>query len=252
MLYMDTNHFYQLFPNPKPILGMIHLAGDDPVNRALEELSVYDYGGLDGAIIENYHGSMDQVQETLEIAASQFSHTKLVLGVNILPNEFESALRMAAKYAGFVQLDYVAGKYRNTPDFDVQGYMQLRQQMPGIVVLGGVRPKYYQPISDSNVEADLMVGRQLADAVVVTGSGTGHETPREKIIAFRETLGCDYPLIVGAGVTAANVYEQLSIADGAIVGSAFKPGKDTQAPVERRLVHEFMEEVSRLRAAQTL
>ncbi len=40
--------------------------------------------------------------------------------------------------------------------------------------------------------------------------------------------------------------EQLTIADGAIVGSCFKPYKRTQEMVNRELVKEFMSEVRKI------
>ena len=43
-----------------------------------------------------------------------------------------------------------------------------------------------------------------------------------------------------AGVDKDNVLEQLAVADGAIVGSCFKPYKRTQEKVSRELVKEFM------------
>ena len=59
------------------------------------------------------------------------------------------------------------------------------------------------------------------DAIAVSQDETGQETSMEKIMEFRNTIG-DFPLIVGAGMTAENCAKQLTIADGAIVGSYFK------------------------------
>ncbi len=245
----SKNLFHQLFPKPKPILGMIHFSGEDPIDRAIQELRIYAEEGVEGAIIENYSScsSVELVQRTLQFAAGYFSHAPLVLGVNILPNEFQIALPMAAKYgAGFVQLDYAAGAYDRGREIDIGAYEDMRRQFPGIAVLGGVWPKYYHPRPDSVLRIDLAVGKSRADAIVVTGEGTGLETPLDKIREFKRFLG-EYPLVVGAGLTPRKVYEQLSIADGGIVGSAFKPNGDTKAPVERSLVQRFMEEVRKVR-----
>ena len=84
-----------------------------------------------------------------------------------------------------------------------------------------------------------MEGISRCEAIVTTGSGTGIETPRDKLERFRSHLGY-FPLIVGAGVNAENVKEQLAIADGAIVGSYFKPQGDTGQPVDRERVRELM------------
>lgn len=63
-------------------------------------------------------------------------------------------------------------------------------------------------------------------------------------MAFRKHLGESYPLIVGAGLTPKNVKEQLHYAQGAIVGSTFKPDGDTQRMVDRILVRQFMNVVN--------
>ena len=42
---------------------MIHLSGLDPVERALKEIEIYETEGLDGIIVENYHGTIDEIIE---------------------------------------------------------------------------------------------------------------------------------------------------------------------------------------------
>lgn len=227
-----NSKFYKLFKEKKPIIGMIHLAGDEEetIPRALKELEIFQKEGLSGAIIENYLGTEEQVEETLKQA--QKKKFDLILGINILPNEYFKSFALADKYgAKFVQLDYVAGRYLNggfvngkriTYELDVEYYLFFKEKYPDIAVLGGVHPKYYKPAPESNLEQELKNAMQRADAIVVTGQGTGLETPIEKIKQFREIIGCDFPLLVGAGLTAENARAQLSFADGAIVGSALK------------------------------
>ncbi|NOQ38182.1 membrane biogenesis protein, partial [archaeon] len=109
--YMVTDsRFYEVFGYKPPKIAMIHLAGDDPVSQALREIGIYEQEKIDAIIVENYHGSIFDVERTLE--AIKERGTKLVVGVNILPNEYMAALDMAEKYgADFIQLDHVAGRY---------------------------------------------------------------------------------------------------------------------------------------------
>ena len=86
---------------------------------------------------------------------------------------------------------------------------------------------------------------ERADAIVVTGEGTGKETPLDKIKRFREKIG-DFPLVVGAGVDSYNVMGQLKIADGAIIGSYFKKGY-TWNHIDPFAVKNFMEIVRDIR-----
>lgn len=220
---MEEKSLEKIFGVSKPLIGMIHLAGDDRkerVDRALEELDIYESEGINGAIIENYHGSEIDVAETLKIV--QREKRKIVLGVNILPNEFSTAFVLAEKFEGvFIQLDYIAGTYSGGKTLKEKLYSGFRKRYPNISVLGGVHPKYYEPIEGSNLERDLHIGMERADAIVVTGSGTGKETPLSKIQKFREVIK-DYQLVVGAGINVGNAWEQMRICDAAIVGTEFK------------------------------
>ncbi len=241
-----NSRYHQLF-GEIPIFGMIHLAGQNPVHRALEEVAIFEEEGIDGAIIENYHGSFQNVIETLH--ETNRKKPKIVIGVNILPNEFYKSLPLAQQYgADFVQLDQVAGNYASG-ELDFKAYETVKDRYPDIIVLGGVWPKYYHPVEGSDLEEDLRTGVQRAEAIVVTGAGTGKETPIGKIRRFREIIG-EYPLVVGAGLTLDNAYEQLCIANGAIVGTSFKIDCNTNNLIDRQRVREFMLVVKEARKYQ--
>ena len=234
---MELNNRYNKVFGRIPILGMIHLAGQNPVKRALEEIALIEEEGVNGAIIENYHGSVEDVIATLQETSRR--KPNVAIGVNVLPNEFSQSLQLAQKYgADFIQLDQVAGTYISG-QLNFESYNQVKSQYPEIIVLGGVWPKYYHPIEGSDLKEDLKIGMQRAEAIVVTGAGTGKETPFDKIRIFRETLG-EHPLVIGAGLTLTNAYEQLCISNGAIVGTALKIDDNTHNPMDRQRVRDFM------------
>ena len=217
----------------KSIFGMIHLYGTDPLERALEEIKIYQEEGVQGVIVENYHGSTDDVIDVLH----NLKDVKIEIGINILPNEYDLAFELADKYGSFIQMDYISGRYERNTYLDIDHYMSYRNKYPNVSVLGGVWPKYYIPTKGSDLKEDLTKAKLLCDAIVVTGSGTGKETPLDKIKTFREIIG-DFPLIIVAGVTSDNI-EQLKIANGAIIGRYFKGG-NTTSKVDRELVKLFM------------
>ncbi len=225
--------FNGLFPVKKPIIGMIHLAGkssSEKISRALGELAIYDYEGVDGAIIEDYHGDPKDIESVLKRAPWRF---RLVIGVNVLRDPY-FGFELAAKYrARFVQFDSV-----QTRDLDLRSYERLRGEYPNVAVLGGVGFKYIPPTGNP-LRLDLEEGKSRCEAIVTTGDGTGIETPIEKLREYKSLLG-DFPLIIGAGVTLSNVREQLKIADGAIVGSYFKPNGNTELPIDRKKVRDLM------------
>jgi hypothetical protein len=242
----------ELIKDKKVILGMIHLSGDKPVERALKEIEIYIAEGVHGCIIENYHGSTSDVEDTLRALTPEIK-ANIKIGINILPNDYHTAFKMGDKHKiDFIQLDYVAGKYERAQPLNGSEYLKARDSYAHQpIVYGGVWPKYYTPIAGSSMIEDIIVGRFLADGLVVTGSGTGKETPLDKIKVFVDILKdskkfVKTPVIVGAGVDAGNVVEQLTIADGAIVGSCFKPYKRTQGMVTAELVREFMTEFKKI------
>jgi hypothetical protein len=230
-----------IFKRKKPIIGMIHLAGNnqqDRIKRALEELAIYQEEGVDGAIIEDYHGTSQDVYETLRESLTK--GLKIVRGVNVLRNPY-SAFKLALDFgAKFIQFDSV-----QTPDLNLELYNQLRKEYFDIAVLGGVGFKYIEPTGNS-LEVDLEEGISRCEAIVTTGSGTGIETPIEKLREYKRLLG-DFSLIVGAGVNLQNISEQLQICDGAIVGSYFKPNGDTHLSIDRKRVKDLMDIVVHLR-----
>ncbi|MBT4824805.1 membrane biogenesis protein [Candidatus Woesearchaeota archaeon] len=227
-----------------PILGMIHLAGSNPIKRALEEIAIFEEEGVDGVIVENYHGSIQNIHSTLRETHNR--KPNLVVGVNVLLNEFHYSLALASEFgADFVQLDHIAGTY-SRGSLNFEAYEKVKEMFSSTVVLGGVWPKYYDPIEGSSLEEDLKIGMQRAEAIVVTGQGTGKETPLDKIRKFREIIG-DHPLIVGAGLTPENAYEQLCLSNGAIVGTCFKVDDKTYNPLDRQKIKDFMAVVKQAR-----
>lgn len=78
--------YRDLFGAGKHILGMIHLAGERPRERVLEEIKIYKEEGLTGAIIENYHGDLRALHITTSAIQDDVSDFKF--GVNILRMSF--------------------------------------------------------------------------------------------------------------------------------------------------------------------
>jgi predicted TIM-barrel enzyme len=233
----------------KEILGMIHLAGPDAIQKALDEIDIYVQEGLSGVIVENYHGNTEDVERVLQKLTMNLPLIRI--GINILPNQIEEAFGLAEKYpiVDFIQLDYIAGHYISNKEviaLDADRFIELSMNQPKVKVYGGVWPKYYTPHPESILSVDIFDAVFLGHAVVVTGTGTGHETPLDKVKQFNELIKGESKLIVGAGLTAQNVKEQLEYADGGIVGSAFKPNGRTHQMVDRDLVIEFMNAVKEI------
>lgn len=220
---MKTNYpFLRIFANSKPIIGMIHLKGEGDrqvYEKAKKEIDILLDAGVDAVMIENYFGSLPQVEKVLDYASKNLSNS--VYGLNALGNDTEG-FRLAREYdAKFIQFDSVSGHLEPDEDKRFNDFFMREKETCNAVILGGVRFKYQPYRSGRTLEEDLRIGMERCDAIGVTGSGTGVETGIEKIQAFRKNVG-DFPLIVCAGMTPQNCTEQLQVADGGVVGSYFK------------------------------
>jgi hypothetical protein len=213
----------EVFSVPKPILGMLHLKGSDRadvVSRALREADILVANGIDGLVVEDYFGSVGDVEAVLERFAAMPPGAPY--GVNVL-DDGPPSFALADRYgAAFVQMDSVAGHLGPEDDAAFAAELAGLRANGGPLLLGGVRFKYQPVLSGNAVEVDLREAVRRCDAVVVTGPGTGMETSMEKVRAFRAVLGPRFPLVVGAGLTAENCGEALAVADAAIVGSSLK------------------------------
>lgn len=210
------------------LLGMVHLKGESAEEKleiAQREIGLLYANGVDAVIVENYFGSPEDMERVL--GWLQATRPADCYGVNVLDDD-ERGFAMAGRFgASFVQLDSVAGHLSAEDEPAFAERLAGWRHGTDAAVLGGVRFKYQPYLSGNDVETDLRLGMERADAIVVTGDGTGMETDLGRIREFRSVLQ-GFPLIVGAGVTSGNYEAQLEEADGAIVGSFLKDtGTDT-------------------------
>ena len=258
--------FHQLI-DPAAV-GMIHLQplpgspgwqGDmEPViQAALTDAEALAGGGLTAVMIENFHDipffpgrvpAETVAAMTVLIQAVRTSFPTLRLGVNVLRNDVESALGIAAATgASFVRVNIHTGT-AITDQGTIEGRawhtLRRRRELGADVgILADVRVKHARPLVERPLAEEVrdLRLRGLADGVIVTGVATGAETEPEEVLAVREAVP-DAPVLVGSGVTAASVAAYRSHADGFIVGSSLQetdPGSG-RARVSRARTAEFV------------
>jgi hypothetical protein len=114
-------------------------------------------------------------------------------------------------------------------------------------ILADLDVKHSEALAERSLDAEAVaepVERGLADGIVVSGAGTGHEVADDyltDVAAARDERGLDAPVFVGSGVTPENVADLLAIADGAIVGTALKEDGETTNPVSEERVKKLVE-----------
>jgi membrane complex biogenesis BtpA family protein len=232
------------------LIGVVHLRplpgspsyDGEPVGRiyeqALADAAAYTAAGFDGMIVEN-HGDVPflkpdalgpETAAVMAIAAERVrAETGRPVGINVLANAALHALAIArAAGSEFVRVNQWANAYvANEGLIEGPAAQALRYRR-------SLAADEVRIFADSHVKhgshaitADRSVAEltrdlewSLADVVIATGQRTGDAASADEIDAIRSAT--TLPLLVGSGVTAANLSAVLGHADGVIVASALK------------------------------
>ncbi|WP_066417563.1 BtpA/SgcQ family protein [Halorubrum aethiopicum] len=269
------------FGTDAPVIGMIHLpalpgapgapddgavAMDAAVERAVDDARKLEAGGVDGLMIENFGDApfhpddvpKHTVAATTRAATAVASAVELPIGINVLRNDAEAAVSVAAAVgAAYVRVNVHTGA-RVTDQGIVEGRahetVRLRERLGvDVGILADTDVKHSAPLTPAEYSAESFADtaeRGLADAVIASGSGTGHavdDGALEAVVEERERHGLDTPVFVGSGVRPDTVGDLLDVADGVIVGTALKEGGETTAPVDPKRVEELVARADEVR-----
>ena len=234
-----------IWPERAPIVGMVHLmplpgsprwgASMGAVfSRATADAEALTKAGFDGILVENYADvpflkgpvPAETVAAMTAAVLAVRDATGLPVGVNVLRNDAHAAVAIAtATGARFIRVNVHAGSMWTDQGL-VEGRaadtLRLRSKLGGrVAILADVHVKHATPPSGSDIgtAASDSWRRGLADALVVSGSGTGVPTETRDLEAVRAAVP-EACILVGSGVTPENASNVLALADGAIVGSS--------------------------------
>jgi membrane complex biogenesis BtpA family protein len=268
---MTPSEFRELFRSEAPLIGMIHLqplpgapryAGDFPVvvDQARAEAEALVEAGFDGLLVENFNDVPFYPErapaETVAAMAVAVREVRAVVpvpvGVNVLRNDGAAALAIAvATGAAFIRVNVLTGAMVTDQGL-IQGraheLLRLRRTLEGArpgsggcQLFADVHVKHAQPLGTSSLPqaAEELVGRGLADAVVVSGAGTGKPTDPSDAVVVRAAVP-GVAVIIGSGVTAATIHQCFEVADGVIIGSDLKRGGQAAAPLDRDRAAAFV------------
>jgi membrane complex biogenesis BtpA family protein len=206
--------------------------------------------GFDAVLVENF-GDAPFYPESVpthtvaELAATTQAvdgAVELPVGVNVLRNDAEAALSVAAATGGaFIRVNVHAG-VRATDQGWLEGQahetMRLRERLDtDVSVFADIAVKHSAAPVDRDVGALTRetIERGLADGVIVSGPETGSAADADildRVVTARNDCGADVPVLVGSGVRADNAASLLDTADGAIVGTALKRAGETTNRVD--------------------
>lgn len=249
----------------KIVIGMVHCralpgtrnydgAMDEVIRCAVADAKALQAGGVDAIMVENGNDAPSAVKlDTAQVAALAAVAQAVSAAVSI-PFGVDAAFNDCQ--AGIAICEAAGGQFIRCPVFvdtvvSGVGLMQPcnREAVTYRKALGALQVKI---LADIQVKHSYMLDPDIpietsaawaesrgADALIVTGSQTGEETPLEMIRRVKKAARI--PVLAGSGVTAENAREQFAVLDGAIVGSYFKQDGKYQNPVDADRVAKLME-----------
>jgi membrane complex biogenesis BtpA family protein len=246
---------------PKLLIGVIHLRPlpgaprwkgrfGGVIDAAVADARAYERGGARAVFIENF-GDIPFTKSTVgpETVAAMAAAgcavrnaIKLPLGFNVLRNDACAALALCAACGGsFIRVNVHCGAMltdQGLIEGDAYATLRYRKRTaPEAQIFADVHVKHAVPLGNWTIAdaARDTVERGLADALIVSGVGTGMATDMADVRRVRETCP-EAKILLGSGVTVANAGGYLPLADGFITGSSLKKDGKLSAPVDANRV----------------
>lgn len=231
---------------PTGLIGMVHLkalpgspgfTGDIGAveSSALTDVATLLAGGVDAILVENFGDvPFQKTVDAVTIAAMTRIIRAIVelsdvpVGVNVLRNDPQAALSIATVTgAEFIRVNVHIGAMVTDQGL-IEGQaaetLRLRDSLGAdVAILADVGVKHATPYDEKwslEQEAKDAWNRGLADALIVSGSGTGAPTNAVDLERVKHAVP-EAPLIVGSGVNNETLTE-FSLATAWIVGTALK------------------------------
>lgn len=216
-------------------------------------------GGVDAIMIENfgdvpfYKDNVPQITVACMTAVALAVKAAgkgggLPIGINVLRNDATAALAVAtAVQAAFIRVNILSGA-RLTDQGVIEGKAAalLRDRhaigSQHIRILADVDVKHSAALAPRSLEEEIaeLVERSGADGVILSGQGTGKETPIHKVKQAAQVAPTT-PLFIGSGIGVTNLQQYLGVASGFIIGSSLKKNGILAAPVDPAKVRELVE-----------
>ena len=266
------NWLDELFDTKKVIIGMCHLLplpGDPYYNKvkglnyvitkAYEDLLALQEGGVDGIMFSNEYSlpyltnvGCETVTSMAYIIGELKKYIEVPFGVDVLWDAKKTVDLAVATGASFAR-EIFTGIYAS--DFGLWN-TNIGETIRHKINIGGdevkllfnIVPEAAKYLSDRDIIdiAKSTVFNNRPDALCISGLTAGAETKTELLKKVKDILP-DTIVFANTGVKAENVVEQLAIADGAVVGTAFKFDGKFENHVDKNRVKIFMDIVKKFR-----
>ena len=256
----------------KAIIAMCHLQAmpGDPyydkargmdyvIEAAYHDLKALQDVGVDAVMFSNEFSLpylTDVRTETVaargRIIGQLMPHIRVPFGVNVLWDGSKSLDLAAATGAKFVR-EIFTGVYASdfgfwNTNFGKTARHKIEIGAENVKLLFNIVPEAakYMATRDVVEIAKTTVFNCHADSLCVSGLTAGAETDSQ-ILAKVKAAVPDTVVLANTGCRPSNIERQLSIADGAVVGTTFKVDRKFENQVDIKQVIEFMDIVKRFR-----
>ena len=244
---MNRQALQDFFGCPRAVIGMVHLLplpgspgygnAMAPVHAAAEQdAATLRDSGVAALMVENfgdapfYPGRVPAITIAAMAAVLQnlVQNLDLPVGVNVLRNDGVAALSVAAAAgAHFIRVNVLSGAVIADQGMiiaEAHEILRLRRYLHcDVKIFADVRVKHASSLAEIPLvrEAEDLLQRAHADAVICTGSASGAQIEFADLIRLRNELP-QAAIIAGSGVNADNAGKIFQLADAAIVGTALK------------------------------
>ncbi len=220
------------------------------IDFAVADARAYERGGAHAVFIENFgdvpftktNVGPETIAAMTAAGCAVRAAVKVPIGFNVLRNDARAALALCAACDGdFIRVNVHTGAMLTDQGLiEGDAYHTLRYRdriQPGAQIFADVHVKHAVPLGDWTLEdsAHDTVERGLADALIVSGVGTGQAADIEDVERVRRACP-KTKLLLGSGVNVANVKNYLRFADGVIAGSSLKRDGKLANPVDAKRV----------------
>lgn len=258
-------------PIPR-LVGMVHLLPlpgsprftgsiDQVISAAQEDALALTAAGFPSLMVENFGdtpfhaGTVPAATIAAMTVAVKgvIEATGAIVGVNVLRNDAGSALAIAAATgASMIRVNVLTGMmYTDQGPIVGDAAMVARARAalcPHVEVWADVMVKHATPPpgADPAQIAYDTVARGLADAVIVSGPGTGSAPDPGQVKTIAGAVPKGTRVVVGSGAGTSNLSDLVEMADTVIVGSSVKVDGDANNRVDPDRARAFFEVAARL------
>jgi membrane complex biogenesis BtpA family protein len=220
---------------------------DEVIESAVSDALTLTEAGFPALMIENFGDTPFFAEEVPPWTVAAMTSAARVIagaasvpfGVNVLRNDAMAAIGIAAATgAGFIRVNVLTGvMYTDQGPIVGRAAKVLRTRArlaPDVEIWADVMVKHATPppgLDIAQAAADT-AERGLADAVIVSGTGTGAELDVHELTTVRAAVPRDTRVVIGSGAAVENLSKLMGMADSVIVGSALKHDGDPNKGVD--------------------